>query len=176
MIRRTIAFLVLVWLMGFAWFAIALPRPLEGGHSDAVIVLTGGEGRITRGLEVLDRDLASRMLVSGVDVNVKPHEFASEYKVSQATMRCCVVLGYDAMNTRSNALEAARWLAAGGMQSARLVTSDWHMRRAAYEFERMKPEGMIILRDAVATQPSLRILFLEYNKLLARRAAALWGS
>jgi len=175
-IRRTIAFLFLAWVVGFVWFAIALPRPLDGGTSDGVIVLTGGEGRIQRGLAVLEKGWARMLLVSGVDGNVKPAEFAAEYKVGQDMMHCCVVLGYESRDTRSNALEAARWMAAGRMKSVRLVTSDWHMRRAAHEFERTKPAGTIILRDAVATEPSLRILLLEYNKLLARRIAATWGS
>lgn len=176
MIRRTLAFLLLAWLTGFIWFAIALPRPLDGAKSDGVIVLTGGEGRISRGLEVIERGWAKNLLVSGVDGEVKPSEFAAEYKVSPETMRCCIVLGYESKDTRSNALEAARWMAAQDMKSIRLVTSDWHMRRAIHEFERLKPDGLTILPDAVATQPSLRILFLEYNKLLARRAAVLWGS
>ena len=58
----------------------------------------------------------------------------------------------------------------------RLVTTDWHMRRAAFELERMVPISVVIVRDAVPSQPSLRILFLEYHKLLARELAALWGS
>jgi hypothetical protein len=32
-----------------------------------------------------------------------------------------------------------------------------------------------VVEDAVPTEPSLRILFLEYNKLLLRWASSLWG-
>ena len=180
MTRRALAFLFLVWLAGFAFFAILLPRPLPGGGgravgADAVIVLTGGEGRIQRALAVLERGEARHLLVSGVYGAVKPHEFALEYKVQARLMRCCIELGYESTDTRSNARESARWIARNRFRTVRLVTSDWHMRRAAYELERMKPADVTVLRDAVATQPSLRILFLEYNKLLARRVAALWG-
>src|SRR5690606_29051526 len=65
MIRRFFSLIVLVWLLGFIWFAVALPQPHEGGRSDAVVVLTGGGGRIERGLEALQRGWARRMLVSG---------------------------------------------------------------------------------------------------------------
>ena len=50
MIRRSLAMLVLVWLLGFGWFALVLPLPHGGSKSDAVVVFTGGEGRIPRGL------------------------------------------------------------------------------------------------------------------------------
>ena len=176
MIRRLIAAALLGWLLGFGWFAMALPRPLADGRTEAIVVLTGGEGRIQRGLAALEQGLAGRLLVSGVDRNVRPVEFAVEYKVPATLMVCCVTLGFEATDTRSNARETARWIAVNKVRSVRLVTSDWHMRRAAYELERMQPPGLVVLRDAVPSRPSLRMLVLEYNKWLARRLAALWGS
>ncbi len=175
MIRRLVSLVLLVWLIGFVWFAIALPRPQEGGHSDAVVVLTGGGGRIPRGLETLDKGWARRMLVSGVYREVKPAEFQHEYKVSPALMRCCVTLGFQSVDTRSNALETAHWIASHKFRSVRLVTTDWHMRRAALELNAALPDDVELIRDAVPSQPTFRILFLEYNKLLARTGQRLAG-
>lgn len=174
MIRRFAAFVLLTWLFGFLWFAFALPRPRDGGRTDAVVVLTGGAGRIERGLQMVYADQAKRMLVSGVDREVKPREFAAEYRVSAAVMECCVSLGYESYDTRSNAAETARWLESNRFRSVRLVTTDWHMRRAALELERLLPSGIEVTTDAVVSSPSLRILFLEYNKYLARRLTRLW--
>ena len=174
MIRRAASLLLIVWALGFAWFALILPQPLGAGKSDAVIVLTGGEGRIDRALEALDKGWARQMLVAGVDPEVRRREFAAEYEVSAARMACCVTLERESVDTRSNALEAARWIAAEKARSVRLVTSDWHMRRAAWELEQTAP-GTLIVRDAVPTRPKLRILFLEYHKLLARRIGGLFG-
>ncbi len=175
MLKRLIALAVLLWLAGFVWFAMALPLPQDGGKTDAVIVLTGGEGRIPRGLEVLRKGWAKRMLVAGVDREVKPREFAVQYRVSAATMACCVTLGFESVDTRSNGREAARWIAANKLTSIRLITTDWHMRRAAYELDRVIPGGVTVTEDAVVSQPSLDMLFREYHKLLARRASLLWG-
>ena len=50
-------------------------------------------------------------------------------------IQCCVDLGSESVDTRSNAEEALRWLAKHGFHSVRLITSDWHMRRARYEFQ-----------------------------------------
>lgn len=174
MLQRSFALLLLAWLLGFVWFAVMLPRPHPEGRTDAVIVLTGGAGRVERGLAVLALGRARRLLVSGVDRQVRPREFAAQYAVPAPLMRCCVTLGFDAVDTRSNAREAVRWLAANRLRSARIVTSDWHMRRARLELGRALPRGTVVIEDAVASQPSLRILFLEYNKLLARWAQATW--
>lgn len=175
MFRRILSLLLLVWLIGFIWFAIALPQPLEGGKSDGIVVLTGGGGRIPRGLAALEKGWARQLFVSGVDREVRPGEFAAEYKVPAALMACCVTLGFQSVDTRSNASETARWVAARKFSSIRLVTTDWHMRRAAMDLAASLPDDVKLIRDAVPSQPSFRTLFLEYNKLVARRAQLLAG-
>jgi uncharacterized SAM-binding protein YcdF (DUF218 family) len=174
MLRRILSLLFLVWAMGFLWFVVALPRPADdSARTDAVIVPTGGAGRIARGLEVLDKGLADKLLVSGVDPEVKPGEFAAEFGVSEEEMACCVTLGHDAVDTRSNAAETAKWVAQNEVRSLRLVTTDWHMRRTAGELDRALPDNVTVIRDAVPSQPQFATLFLEYHKLLASRAAGL---
>ena len=81
MITRFAAFIALVWALGFAWFAIFLPQPLDGRTTDAIVVLTGSGGRIDRGLELMQAGAAKRMLISGVDRSVRPHELAVQYDV-----------------------------------------------------------------------------------------------
>ena len=174
MLRRFASFVVIAWALGFVWFAAILPQPIGTGRSDAAIVLTGGEGRIPRALEVLDKGWVSKVLVAGVDSEVRPREFAVEYDVSRRTMICCLTLDRVSVDTRTNASEAAAWIVANKVRSVRLVTSDWHMRRAAWELGRAAPD-VEIARDAVRTKPSLRILFIEYHKLIARRIAHVFG-
>ncbi len=175
MFQRIASLILLVWMLGFIWFAIALPQPQYGAKTDGVAVLTGGPGRIARSLEVLDKGWSRKLLVSGVDEHVRPVEFQASYKVPAEQIKCCVTLGFESWDTQSNARETARWIADNKLRSVRLVTTDWHMRRAAYELERMLPDGVSLVRDAVVSKPSLKVLFIEYHKLLARRAAVLWG-
>jgi uncharacterized SAM-binding protein YcdF (DUF218 family) len=169
MLRRLASFLLIAWALGFAWFAAVLPQPIGPGRSDAAVVLTGGEGRIPRAFDTLAKGWVGKVLVSGVDSEVRPREFAVEYHVAPATMACCVTLEQSSVDTRSNASEAARWVAANNIRSVRLVTSDWHMRRAAWELDQALPDDIPIARDAVRTHPSLKVLFVEYHKWLARR-------
>lgn len=174
--RRLLSLLLIVWALGFVWFAVFLPRPLAGPvRTDGVVALTGGGGRIPHAIRVLERGHARRLLVSGVDREVRPHEFAAEYAVPARLMDCCITLGYDAVDTRTNAIESGSWIKANRLRSIRLVTTDWHMRRAAFDIAEEAPPGTILFEDAVPSQPSLRILFLEYNKLVARLVAWMIG-
>lgn len=174
MLRRISSLALIVWALGFVWFAIALPLPAGSEKTDVVVVPTGGEGRIDRGLAVLRQGWAGKMLVSGVSREVKPKEFAVHYKVEPAVMACCVTLGFESVDTRSNAVETAAWLKANKAKSVRLVTTDWHIRRAVFELDRVMPDEITVVVDAVVSKPSFWILFLEYHKLLAARVWNLW--
>lgn len=176
MILRFFCFLLLFWMIGFAWFTIDLPQPAAADvQTDSVVVLTGGPKRIDHGLELLEAEKAKHLLISGVDRDVKPHELAVEYDRPDSLFECCIELGFQAVDTRSNALETARWAAGREDTSLRLVTSDWHMRRAQLELERAVPANIKIIPDAVASAPALGTLFKEYNKYIMRRLAALAG-
>ena len=174
-VRNLVSASLLVWVLGFLWFAVTLPQPAGELSTDAVIVPTGGPGRIAQGLSVLEQGQAKRMLVTGVDPEVTPEEFAAEFEVGEAQMDCCVTLGFKAVDTRSNATETAEWVAANGITSQRLVTTDWHMRRAAGELARTLPGSVSVVRDAVPSRPSIASLFLEYHKLIASFVAGLFG-
>lgn len=172
MIRRFLSFIILFWALGFALFAVTLPGPASGRGTDAVVVLTGGPGRVRRGLDLLEAGQAKRMLVSGVDRRVKPHELAAEYGVQPRLVDCCVDLGHESVDTRSNAEETAAWAKRRGFHSIRLVTTDWHMPRARYELSRTVDPQVEIVTDAVVSEPGLIPLLKEYNKYLLRRFAA----
>jgi hypothetical protein len=92
--RRIGAALLLAWVLGFLWFALALPRPAGTQKTDGVIALTGAGGRIPRAIEVLRAGQARKLLVAGVASEVKPGEFAAEYEVSPPLLACCVTLGF----------------------------------------------------------------------------------
>ncbi len=169
MILRIAAGLLLAWIFGFAWFAIGLPGPADDRFTDAIVVPTGGAGRVRRGLTLLERHRARRMLVSGVDRRVRPQELSASFGAPPALIGCCVDLGRDAVDTRSNAAETAIWVRAHGYRSVRLVTTDWHMARARFEIARMLGGNVVLLPDAVPSEPGLTALLTEYNKYLLRR-------
>ena len=175
MITRIISFFILLYVLGYAAFAVMLPRPANDSRTDAVVVLTGGAGRMERGLSLLRDKRANRMLVSGVARTVRPPELAARYPGNDALFGCCIDLGRESVDTRSNAEEVSRWMAKHKFTSLRLVTTDWHMPRARFELSRRLGSDVDVVGDAVLSNPSLRQLFAEYNKYLLRRAAVLVG-
>jgi uncharacterized SAM-binding protein YcdF (DUF218 family) len=173
-IGRLLAGLILLWMLGFALFASTLPGSANGQVTDGVIVLTGGPGRLQHALAALDRGKAKRMLISGVDRQVKPHELAIAYHIP-ARLMARIDLGHESVDTRSNADEAEAWIEHNHYRSIRLITTNWHMPRAKLELVRVRRTGVSILADAVPSEPSLRVLVREYNKFLLRCAASLAG-
>ena len=166
---RIFSVALLLYALGFALFAVTLPKPLaDARRTDGVVVPTGGPGRIERGLAVIERGEAKRMLVTGVDPDVRPGELAAANGAPQRLFRCCVDLGHEAVDTRSNADETADWVRRNGYRSVRLVTSNWHLARAAMELRHALGNSVEIVRDPVAANPGFALLFGEYNKYLVR--------
>ncbi len=172
---RMLSLLIVLYLLGFAAFAVMLPRPAADERTDGIVVLTGGSGRLERGFDLVERGLAPRMLISGVARTVRPIELATAYRIDPALLECCVTLGREAIDTRSNADEVARWVQRRRIRSIRLVTNDLHMPRAGYELRKRVGNSLTIVSDAVPSQPNLGSIFMEYNKYLLGRAADLIG-
>lgn len=175
MIRRILLLVPLCWALGLAWFAIALPGPADGVRTDGVVVLTGGTGRVQRGISVLQQGWSRNMLVSGVDPVVRPGEFVAINHVSPALLKCCIELGKRATNTASNADETVSWIRRNHYRTVRLITSDWHMRRARLELDDALQGDASIVVDGVRTAPTFGTILLEYNKFLLRRLSIFFG-
>lgn len=173
MIYRLGSLLLLIYALAFVLFAFTLgkPAPVNAEATDAAVVLTGGPGRIEHGIDVLRAHKARRLLVAGVDPSVTKPDLVRRIPKGRKWIACCVDLGSESVDTRSNAEEANRWLARRNYHSLRLITSDWHMRRARYEFRKVLGSKYELVTDAVRTEPSLVTLFGEYNKYLLRRLA-----
>jgi len=171
-----IGLLVLIlYGVGYAVFAMLLPQPAGDERTDAIVVLTGGSGRLERGFDLVERGISRRMLISGVARTVRPNELAEAYDVDPELLDCCVVLGRESFDTRSNADEVARWVDRRRIRSIRLVTNDLHMARARYELRKRVGDDLTILGDAVPSDPGFEAIFAEYNKYLLGRVADLVG-
>ena len=174
MIARIGSLVLLAYSIGFVLFAFTLGTPANSNvkPTDAAVVLTGGSGRIEHAIDVLHQGKAKRLLVAGADPSVTKADLARRIPGSSGLLKCCVDLGSESVDTRSNAEEAGRWLSKHRFHSLRLITSDWHMRRARYEFRRVLGSRYALVPDAVRNEPSFFTLFSEYNKYVLRRFGA----
>ncbi len=167
------------WLGGLVWFGASMPRQAGDRtlRTDAIIVLTGGAERLAEGGRLLTSGSAGWLFVSGVNIGVAKPAVLRIAGIKQPRLVGSVILGYRARNTRQNAQESAQWLKARGFTSIRLVTANYHMRRATLEFRRVLPRTRIVTHP-VFPQPvnpgpwwqnmtALSIVSSEYNKYLA---------
>ena len=183
MILRIFSFLVMLWALGFALFALTLPRPAaDDRQTDAIVVLTGGKGRLERGVALLARHKAQRLFVSGTQRTVRKKELALRTHMPEALFDCCVDLGREAEDTIGNASETAGWVRQHNYRSIILVTSTYHMPRAALELRRTMPGVSItpfpVVQDTLHLDGwwdfpgTTRLLISEYSKYLLTLAHA----
>ncbi|HEY5597828.1 MAG TPA: YdcF family protein [Kiloniellales bacterium] len=137
---------VAAWLAGLVWFTAQLPTTVNDPTraTDAIVVLTGGSGRVLEGIELLAAGRARKLLISGVNPGVDMEGLLRFSQRSPAELECCVTLGYQASSTFGNAIETARWMGENDLHSLRLVTAAYHMPRSLLQFRRAMPEIEII--------------------------------
>ncbi len=170
------------WLAGLLWFATELPSSVAEPEriTDAIVVLTGGRGRVHRGLQLLADKRARKLFISGVYRGVDVQELLRVSQQSPGDLECCVALGYEADSTRGNARETASWMYEQGLGSLRLVTAAYHMPRSLLEFRRVLPDAEIVphpvfpehvkQRDWWRWPASVSLIVTEYSKYLVALA------
>lgn len=174
---RAVMLLVLIWIAGFVWFVLSLPKPAPlAVKTDGVVVLTGGPGRIARGVALLQAGSAKRLLISGVARSVRPIELAVGMNIPPQLFDCCIDLGKRAADTRGNGEEIAEWARERNYKSLRIVTSQFHMARAIAEARARTGQGMVLVPDAVPDRLSPSALAKEYSKFLLRSVWLMTGA
>lgn len=172
----------LILLIGLFRFISEIPRrvPSLDHVADAIVVLTGGGGRLPAGIELLAMGKGEKLFVSGVYRGVDVHELLAVGQRAPGDLECCIILGYSADNTRGNARETADWMAAEGYQSMWLVTANYHMQRSQLEFSRAMPDAEIAAYPVTQTSVILdtwwlwpgtaRLIIWEYCKYVVALA------
>ncbi|MGE3143221.1 MAG: YdcF family protein [Hyphomonadaceae bacterium] len=140
--------LVIAFAVGFLAFVSAVrsadpPDPLP--EADAVVALTGGsQERLETGVRLLREGHARRLLISGVNREVRDQELFDLLNVEPRFAECCIDLGRAAEDTLGNASETAAWARRNGFTRLILVTDDYHMPRSYAELELALPEADLI--------------------------------
>ena len=176
-----IGIVALVWVVGLFAFADrvrGLTPADEPARADAIVALTGPSAeRVNAAIRLLDQGKGDRVLISGVNKEVRRQELRALTPGSNRLFNCCVDLGFEAEDTEGNAQEIAAWARSHGYDDLIVVTSDYHMPRSLVEIRSVAP-GIRLHPYAVET-PSLdntrwwkaavtaRRMTLEYMKYLA---------
>lgn len=175
---RAAALFVLLLIFGFAVFVRRLPsQPVPlARNADGIVVLTGGNSRVTDALELLAAHRGKRLLISGVNPGTTISDIAHQIPHYGGLFACCVDLDYSAINTFGNALQTRLWAAKHGFGSLIVVTSTYHMPRALAELGHQLPDVTLIpypvVSDRLRTEPwwsnpdTTRLVVTEYLKFL----------
>ena len=163
---------------GFLWFADAVTslKAPDGVKADAIVVLTGGYLRIEQAVGLLRDGAGQRLLISGAHPSTTPNQIRRTTFASPDLFKCCVDIGYEAIDTIGNANEITRWIHDHGYHSVLVVTNNYHMPRSLYELRRTDPQTDFIAypvvnadltRRAWFTEPdTLRVMLFEYGKIV----------
>ena len=172
-----------IWLGGLIWFAaqLAQPAPQPETAVEAIVVLTGGTGRLEAGLQLLAEHRAGQLFVSGVARGVDVAALLRIARRSPDDLACCITVGYHADDTAGNAHETAEWMREQGFTSLYLVTANYHMPRSLLEFRRAMPEVRIVPHPVSPQRFKIEswwrfpgtamLLASEFNKYLIARLA-----
>jgi uncharacterized SAM-binding protein YcdF (DUF218 family) len=146
-VLRGLGFLGALYGIGFLIFLVTLPDPDEMNPdavaADAIVVLTGEGLRLPIAVELLQRGAGKRLLISGVNPSIDKNELRGPLGGGPA-FECCTDLGFDAADTRGNAVETANWARTHGYQSLVVVTGYDHMPRSLLELSTQMPEIELI--------------------------------
>ncbi len=138
-----------------------------------IVVLTGGKGRIEKGLELFEKNFGEYLFISGV---FEKSELEIKHIVDNKLIdkNCCVIVDNKAKNTFENADEVRKWLdKKNKIQNIILVSSYYHLPRSYIVFRKMIKTKNIVL-SPVNKKISLnenygfyiRLIILEFFKTI----------
>lgn len=184
MLLTLLMLMAITWSAALLWFVGSMPSsPADPAmKTEAIVVLTGGKGRVERGFEMLAQGAAPVLFISGVGEHVTVEQILAEHtsaatrdKILNADVE--IILDHVARSTVSNADQTSNFLRERRIRSIRLITANYHMKRSMHEFMAVSP-GVTILPDAVfpdnferaawwAHENTRRLVFSEFYKYWA---------
>ncbi len=182
--KRTFLYLVLFLIAGFFWWVVFLFNTLPKNYYHpeesnlnidkvAIVVLTGGKGRIEKGIQLLVSKKAKKLFISGVFLGT---DLKTKYNQDQKfsnLYNCCVSYGERAKNTLENAHEVKKWLIKNDeIKKIILVSSYYHLPRSLIIFEKTLPNRQIVILPAQKKKDisenfffHIKLMFFEYFKV-----------
>ena len=137
---------------------------------DGIVVLTGDQYRIAKGIELLKNYPDKKLLISGVNKNINAIDIMKKFPNNKNLFECCIDIGKDAKNTFENIIETIKWMKSNEFTSIIIVTSDYHLPRVKLEINRFIDNQEIfyevVKNDETDSIQRLKKITLEYIKYI----------
>ena len=122
--------LAMLWCGALVWFVQSMPSKSVPASvtTEAIIVLTGGQGRVEHGLEMLAEGAAPVLFISGVGQHVTLMQMLAAHTTREVqekilTLQPEIIFDYLADTTQSNADQASEFVQKRRIRSIRLITA-----------------------------------------------------
>jgi uncharacterized SAM-binding protein YcdF (DUF218 family) len=140
--------------------------------TDAIVVLTGGKGRVEEGVRLFRESRAKFLFFVGVDPSVRKSDL---YRPKQGDPSSDnVILEKSSRNTLENSIFGRDVIVQSGVHSILLITSRYHLKRASILFRNSLPKDITIIPYPVDSANlkeswwnhggSFHLLFREFYK------------
>ena len=138
---------------------------LLSAEKSLIVVLTGGKGRIEKGIELLEKGKGKFLLISGVFEKEKVKNKYLSTKNSKT--ECCIFFEEKSKNTLQNVKEVSNWLKSKNLNidSIQIVTSYYHIPRSLIIFKKFFPQKKLITIP-VKSKLSFSKEFFFHSKLI----------
>jgi uncharacterized SAM-binding protein YcdF (DUF218 family) len=163
------------WIAGFVWFLNAnrrVPEP-PPDHTDGIVALTGGAGRVELALRLLVGGQADKLLLSGIGGGFDLAALGRRAEIDTSPLADRITIGRYAASTHGNGVETAAWAEQNRIHTLIVVTAAFHMPRALEELHRALPDVQLFpvtVRSATPHMPHLKQEAEEYTKFLLTTA------
>jgi len=140
--------------------------------ADAIVVLTGGKGRVEEGIRLFRARRAEFLIFVGVDPSVRKSDLYRPKPGDPPAYN--VILEKSSRNTLENSIFGRDVIVRSGVHSVLLITSRYHLKRASILFRNSLPKDITIIPypvDSVNLKESwwnhggsFQLLFREFYK------------
>jgi uncharacterized SAM-binding protein YcdF (DUF218 family) len=140
--------------------------------ADAIVVLTGGKGRVEEGIRLFRAHRAEFLIFVGVDPSVRKSDLYRSMPGDPPADN--VILEKSSRNTLENSIFGRDVIVRSGVNSVLLITSRYHLKRASILFRNSLPKNITIIPypvDSVNLKESwwnhggsFQLLFREFYK------------
>ncbi len=140
-IHFSLLLFVIIVLLQFNFFLFNIQSykntDLNEKEIEGIVVLTGDKFRILEGLKILNNEIGSKLLISGVNKEISIEEIKKEFPKFNQLFNCCVELESISTNTFENVREIFFWKKNNNIKNILLITSDYHLPRVKLEVNRL---------------------------------------